>query len=99
KDDSLAGLAVAFQSDHDFWKRKAGPASLPDEVEGCAVVEATGPPGVLCTAQFAKDQTDKSLDALAPIVVEGVLRVIREPAGGDFVAVVELQVREARRGR
>jgi hypothetical protein len=32
-----------------------------------------------------------------PIVVEGVLRVIRHPVRGEFRAVVELQVREARR--
>jgi hypothetical protein len=34
-----------------------------------------------------------------PIVVEGVLVVIRHPARGQFPAVVELQVREARRVR
>jgi hypothetical protein len=32
-----------------------------------------------------------------PIVVEGVLVVIRYPVRGEFPAVVELQVREARR--
>ena len=31
--------------------------------------------------------------------VEGVLAVIRHPARGEFPAVVELQVREARRVR
>jgi len=34
-----------------------------------------------------------------PIVVEGVLVVIRHPVRGQFPAVVELQVREARRVR
>ena len=34
-----------------------------------------------------------------PLVVEGVLTVIRHPARGEFPAVVELQVREARRVR
>ena len=36
---------------------------------------------------------------LQPIVVEGVLVVIRHPARGEFPAVIELQVREARRVR
>jgi len=36
---------------------------------------------------------------LAPLVVEGELVVIRHPARGQLRAVVELQVREARRGR
>jgi len=36
---------------------------------------------------------------LAPIVVEGELVVIRHPARGQFPAVVELQLREARRVR
>jgi len=35
----------------------------------------------------------------APFVVEGELVVIRHPPRGEFRAVVELQVREARRGR
>jgi hypothetical protein len=34
-----------------------------------------------------------------PIVVEGELVVIRHPARGEFQAVVELRVREARRVR
>src|SRR5262249_60122154 len=34
-----------------------------------------------------------------PVVIEGMLVVIRHPARGQFRAVVELQVREARRGR
>jgi hypothetical protein len=32
-----------------------------------------------------------------PVVVEGVLVVIRHPARGQFPAVVEVQVQEARR--
>jgi hypothetical protein len=32
-----------------------------------------------------------------PVVIEGVLVVIRHPARGEFPAVVEVQVREARR--
>jgi hypothetical protein len=37
------------------------------------------------------------LDVVAPVVVESVLVVIRHPARGEFPAVVELQVRDARR--
>jgi hypothetical protein len=36
---------------------------------------------------------------LEPDIVDGVLAVIRHPARGQFRAVVELQVREARRVR
>src|SRR5262249_13165359 len=75
------------------------PGSLPDEVDECVVVEAAGPPGVLRTVQFARGETEEGLDVAAPIVVEGVLVVIRHPARGQFPAVVELQVREARRVR
>jgi hypothetical protein len=63
------------------------------------VIEAAGPPGVLRTVHFAAGETDEGLDVAAPIVVEGVLVVIRHPARGQFPAVVELQVREARRVR
>jgi hypothetical protein len=48
---------------------------------------------------FARGETDEGLDVAQPIVVEGVLRVIRHPARGGFRAVVEVQVREARRVR
>jgi len=34
----------------------------------------------LRTISFAKGETDDGLDVLAPIVVEGVLLVIRHPA-------------------
>ena len=49
------------------------------------------------TSWFAKGEMDKGLDVLAPLVVEGVLVVIRHPAWGEFPAVVELQVRGAER--
>jgi hypothetical protein len=49
------------------------------------------------TVQFARGETDEGLDVAAPVVVEGVLWVIRHPARGQFPAVVELQVREALR--
>ena len=50
-------------------------------------------------ARGRKSETDEGLDILAPIVVEGELVVIRHPARGQFPAVVELQVRGARRVR
>ena len=61
--------------------------------------QAAGPPGVLRTVRFATGETDEGLDIAAPIVVEGELVVIRHPARGQIRAVVELQVREARRLR
>src|SRR5262249_35927632 len=75
------------------------PGSRPDEVDGRVLVEAAGPPGVLRTVQFARGEGDEGLDVVAPIVVEGELVVICYPARGQFPAVVELQVREARRVR
>ena len=75
------------------------PDRCPDEVNGHVEVDAAGPPGVLRTVSFANGETDEWLDVAAPIVVEGVLVVIRHPAWGQFRAVVELQVREAWRVR
>ena len=60
-------------------------------------VEAAGSPGVLRVVSFAKGETDEGLDVAQPIVVEGELVVIRHPAREEFPAVVELQVRDARR--
>jgi len=54
---------------------------------------------VLCVIVSPLAKTDEGLDILAPIVIEGELVVIRHPARGEFRAVVELQVREARRVR
>ena len=68
-----------------------------DEVDGRVLVEAAGPPGVLRTVLFARGETDEGLDLAQPVVVEGVLLVIRHPARGEFRAVVELQVWEARK--
>ena len=73
--------------------------SRPDEVDGRVLVEAASPPSVLRTVCFARGETDEGLDVAAPIVVEGELVVIRHAARGEFPAVVELQVREARRVR
>jgi len=53
-------------------------------------------PGLLLTVSFARGETDEDLDVALPVVVEGELVVIRHPARGEFPAVVELQVREAR---
>ena len=47
--------------------------------------------------QCAGGETDAVLDVGPLVVVEGVLVVIRHPARGEFPAVVELQVREARK--
>ena len=71
----------------------------PDDVNGHIEVVAAGPPGFLRTVPFATGKMDEGLDVAAPIVVEGVLVVIRHPAWGQFRAVVELQVREAWRVR
>jgi len=75
------------------------PGSATDEVDGRVLVEAAGPPGVLRTVHFAAGETDEGLDVVRPVVVEGELVVIRHPARGEFPAVVELQVRDARRVR
>jgi hypothetical protein len=76
------------------------PDSPVDEIDGHFEIEAAGwSPGLVRTVQFVKGESDEGLDVLAPIVVEDVLVVIRHPARGEFPAVVELQVREARRVR
>ena len=69
------------------------PGSATDEVDGRVLVEAAGPASVLRTVHFAAGQTDAGLDVAQPIVVEGVLAVVRHPARGEFPAVVEVQVR------
>ena len=63
------------------------PGSATDQVDGCVLVEAAGPPGVLRTVQVARGERDEGLD-VAQNVVEGVLTVIRHPARGEFPAVV-----------
>ena len=73
------------------------PGSRADDVTGTWQVEAAGAGDVLRVVSFAQGETDEGLDVLAPIVVEGELVVIRHPARGQFRAVVELQVREARK--
>src|SRR5262245_35041902 len=60
------------------------PGSATDEVDGCVLVAAAGPTGVLRTVQLATRETDEGLDLAQPIVIEGVLRVIRHPARGGF---------------
>src|SRR5262245_9155449 len=72
------------------------PGSRADDVTGHWCVEAAGAGDVLRVVSFAKGETDEGLDISQPVVVEGVLAVIRHPARGEFRAVVELQVREAR---
>ena len=73
------------------------PGSRADDVTGHRCVEAAGAGDVLRVVSFARGDTDEGLDIAAPIVVEGVLVVIRHPARGHFRAVVEVQVREARK--
>src|SRR5262245_38857672 len=75
------------------------PGSATDEDAAGSLVEAARPPGVLRVVFFAKGETDGDLNLAQPIVVEGVLLVIRHPARGEFPAVVEVKVREARRVR
>ena len=75
------------------------PGSTTDQVDGRVRVEAVGSSGVLRVVSFAKGEADEGLDVAVPIVVEGELVVIRHPARGQFRAVVELQVRGARRVR
>ena len=82
------------------WKWLKGLAgSRADDVTGGWQVEAEGPPGCLRVVAFHPTEDNTGLDIVAPIVVEGELVVIRHPARGQFPAVVEVQVREARRGR
>ena len=75
------------------------PGSRADDVTGRWCVEAAGAGDVLRVVSFAADETDEGLDVTQPIVVEGVLTVIRHPARGEFPAVVELQLMGARRVR
>jgi hypothetical protein len=76
------------------------PDSPTEEVDGHIELEAAGwRPGLVRTVSFARGEDDEGLDVVQPIVVEGLLVVIRHPARGQFRAVVELQVREARRVR
>ena len=75
------------------------PGSRADDVPGHWCVEAAGAGDVLRVVSFAVGETDEGLDVAAPVVVEGELVLIRHPARGQFRAVVELQVREARRVR
>src|SRR5262245_41129660 len=55
------------------------PGSRADDVTGVWQVEAAGPPGCLRVVSFAKGETDEGLDVAHPIVVEGLLQVIRHP--------------------
>ena len=75
------------------------PGSRADDATGRWCVETAGPGDVLRVVSFAQGETVEGLDVAQPIVVEGVLLAIRHPARGEFPAVVEWQVREARRGR
>jgi len=71
------------------------PGSATDEADGHVLVEAAGAGEVLRVVSFAAGETDEGLDVAQPMVVEGVLMMIRHPARGEFPSVVGLQVREA----
>src|SRR5262249_20882252 len=75
------------------------PGSRPDDVTGAWQVEAAGPGDVLRTIQCARGESDAGLDVAESLIVEGELVVIRHPARGEFLAVVEVQVRQAQRVR
>jgi len=75
------------------------PGSRADDVTGRWCVEAAGAGDVLRVVSFAVGETDEGLDVAQQIIVVGELVVIRHPARGEFRAVVEPQVREARRVR
>jgi len=55
------------------------PGSWADDVTGVWQVEAAGPPGCLRVVSFVKGESDEGLDVAHPIVVEGLLQVIRHP--------------------
>jgi len=95
--DTQGGLLVGGVRDglHDRGLRQHPQALAPQPV-GERGQDRTG---VLRVVSFAMAETDEGLEIAAPIVVEGELVVIRHPARGEFRAVVELQVREARRIR
>jgi hypothetical protein len=75
------------------------PGSRPSVHSDHDLIEAVAPPGVLRCVEFAPGESEEGLDVLAPIVVEGVLVVRHHPAWGQFPAVEEVLVREARRVR
>src|SRR5262249_350933 len=53
------------------------PGSATNEVDGCVLVEAAGPPGVLHTVHYAAGERGEDLDIQASVVVERVLAVGR----------------------
>ena len=59
------------------------PGSRADDVTGRWCVEAIGAGDVLRVVSFAVGETDEGLDVAQPIVVEGVLVVIRHPGAGQ----------------
>src|SRR5262249_40430049 len=77
----------------------SSPAAPLTRLPGAFLSRQPAPPGVLRTVHFAACESDEGLDVAQPLVVEGELVVIRHRARGEFPAVVELQVREARRVR
>ncbi|HKB38328.1 MAG TPA: hypothetical protein VKD72_17925 [Gemmataceae bacterium] len=61
------------------------PGSAVDEIDGHFEIEAAGcSPGLLRTISFARGETDEGLDVAQPIVVEGLLVVVRHPTRGSY---------------
>src|SRR5215471_3113390 len=93
---SAATVRAAWLADLDPATVRSGtvgrwvfvPGPRPDDVTGVRQVEAPGPGDVLRVVSFAVGKTDEGLDVAQPVVVEGVLLVIRHPARGEFPAVV-----------
>jgi len=73
------------------------PGSRACRVSGRVGVEAAGPDGCLRCREFDPCEDEDGLDVLAPVLIEGVLVVRHHPAWGEFPAVGEVLVREARR--
>jgi hypothetical protein len=62
-------------------------------------IKGSRPHDVLRCVEFVTGESEDGLGVLAPVVVEGVLVVRHHPAWGQFSAVEEVLVQEARRVR
>jgi hypothetical protein len=72
--------------------------SLPEERSDCVAVEAAGPEHESRIVELSQGEGGDLL-TLAPgdrLVAEGVLRVVRHRASGEFVGFVEMRVVGAR---
>jgi len=55
-----------------------------DEINGDVEIKTRGPPDALRTVHFAAGERDAGLDVAQPIVVEGLLVVVRHPTRGSY---------------